>query len=120
MQSKTALKVSCTWIIGSAIITYQEQQHGYCKNGTSSCKPNTFVEVIDRGGQTRRVVVEVEPYGIDYVNVLSGLEGGEVLKAQVDASKSGRMNVNKRGSNNKNSKNTPSRSSGGFAPPPGF
>ena len=83
-------------------------------------KENTFVEVIDRGGQTHRVVVEVEPYGIDYVNVLSGLEGGEVLKAQVDASKSGRMNVNKRGSNTKNSKNTPSRSSGGFAPPPGF
>ena len=83
-------------------------------------KNNTFVEVIERGGQTQRVAVEIEPYGIDYVNILSGLEGGEVLKAQVDASKSGRMNVNKRGANNKNSKNNTSRPSGGFAPPPGF
>ena len=82
-------------------------------------KGESFVEVVERGGQTKKISVEVEPYSIEYVNVLSGLQGGEILKAQVDASKSGRMNVNKRGQNTKNSNNRPS--GGGFSgPPPGF
>ena len=82
-------------------------------------KGSTFVDVIERGGQVKRTEVEVEPYGIEYVNVLSGLQGGEILKAQVDATKSGRMNVQKRGTNNKSGNNR--QQGGGFGgPPPGF
>lgn len=58
-------------------------------------KGSSFAEII-ANGRTEKVDVEVEPYGVDYVNVLSGLEGGEVLKAQSAPAKSGRMNVNKR------------------------
>lgn len=82
-------------------------------------KGSSFVEVLERGGQTKKVEVEVEPYGVDYVNVLSGLQGGEMLKAQSAANKSGRMNVQKRGTNNRNGNNR--AQPGGFGgPPPGF
>lgn len=84
-------------------------------------KGSSFVEIVERGGQTQKVAVEVEPYGTDYVNIISGLEGGEMLKAQSDASKSGRMSVQKRGANTKNAgNNNRNQGGGGFGgPPPG-
>lgn len=54
---------------------------------------SAFVEVLKDDGKTERIAVEVEPYGIDYVNVLSGLHGGEILVAQRQAARSGRMSV---------------------------
>lgn len=84
-------------------------------------KGNSFVEILENG-KTLKVAVEVEPYGTGYVNVLSGLEGGEILKAQSDASKSGRMSVQKRGANSKNNNNNRNPGGGGGfgGPPPGF
>lgn len=78
-----------------------------------------FVEVIGRNGSVTKQSVEVEPYGTDYVNIISGLEGGEVLKAQSSESKSGRMRVNStRGNNSSNNKNG-MPGGGGFGGPPG-
>ena len=83
-------------------------------------KDGAFAEILSRDGKTKRVNVTVEPYGLEYVNILSGLEGGEMLKAQSDASKSGRMSVSKKGQkatkNNKNQQQGP----GGMGGPPPF
>ena len=84
-------------------------------------KGTAFAEILSRDGKSTKVAVEVEPYGLEYVNVLSGLEGGEILKAQSDASKSGRMSVSKKGqkANKKknNQQNQPPMGAGG---PPMF
>ena len=81
---------------------------------------SAFVDVLENG-RTTRVAVEVEPYGTGYVNVLSGLSGGETLKAQSDASKSGRMSVSARGAPARNSSGSSNRQGSGFGgPPPGF
>ena len=56
-----------------------------------------FVEKIERGGKITKIEVEVEPYTVDYVNIKSGLSGGEMLKAQSSASKSGRMRTTSKG-----------------------
>ena len=80
-------------------------------------KGTTFVEIVESNGKTQKVAVEVEPYGTEYVNIKSGLEGGERLKAQSSASKSGRMRVNSRKTGSKNQQNN---QPGGFGgPPPG-
>ncbi len=83
-------------------------------------KGKAFAEILSRDGKTTKVEVAVEPYGLEYVNVISGLSGGEMLKAQSDASKSGRMSVSKKGQkakkNNNNQKNQPPMGAGG--PPP--
>lgn len=55
-------------------------------------KGTAFVEIVGKGGVTRKEV-QVEPYGANYVNILGGLQGGEVLKAQSEASKSGKMST---------------------------
>lgn len=52
-----------------------------------------FVEVVGRGGAITKKTVEVEPFGAYYVNIVRGLEGGEVLKAQSSAQKSGRLST---------------------------
>lgn len=78
-----------------------------------------FAEIIGRDGKTTKVVVKVQPYGIDYVNILEGLSGGEILKAQSSASKSGRMRIS--GKNGKNSqKNGNQGGPGGMGGPPPF
>lgn len=79
-----------------------------------------FAEIIGRDGKTQKVEVKVQPYGIDYVNILEGLSGGEVLKAQSSAEKSGRMRVsgkNGKSSSNKNAGNS-QNGPGGMGPPP--
>ena len=84
-------------------------------------KGTAFVEIIGRDGKTTKVEVSVEPYGLEYVNVLSGLNGGEMLKAQSDASKSGRMSVSKKGQKaNKNNKNQQNQMPMGAGGPPPF
>lgn len=78
-----------------------------------------FAEIIGRDGKTTKVAVKVQPYGIDYVNILEGLSGGEILKAQSSASKSGRMRIS--GKNGKNSqKNGNQGGPGGMGGPPPF
>ena len=83
-------------------------------------KDGAFAEILGRDGKTTKVSVTVEPYGLEYVNVVSGLNGGEMLKAQSNSSKSGRMSVSKKGQkankNNNNQKNQPPMGAGG--PPP--
>ena len=81
-------------------------------------KGTAFAEVLSRDGKSTKVAVEVEPYGLEYVNVISGLEGGEMLKAQSNASKSGRMSVSKKGQKaSKNKKNQQNQPPMGGMPP---
>ena len=83
---------------------------------------SAFVEVIEKNGDVSKKTVQVEPYGIDYVNVTSGLAGGETLKAQSSAEKSGRMSTQKRGAtstkNNQNRRNEAGGPMGGGGMPP--
>ena len=66
--------------------------------------------MLARGNEKRSV--KVQPYGSEYVKVLEGLEGGEVLIQQTTPKRSG-MNRNRNGSGSqKNSGN--SRGSAGF------
>ena len=66
--------------------------------------------VIARTGEKRSV--KVAPYGREYVKILEGLEGGEVLLQQTQASKSGQN----RGNSNGNGRPP----AGGMAPAGGF
>lgn len=67
-------------------------------------KGAVFAEVVNprdvssSNPRTERVEVKVLPYGANYVQIVEGLKGGEILKAQSSASKSGRMSVTKKGS----------------------
>lgn len=83
------------------------------ENGTA------FAEIVGRDGKTAKVEVKVQPYGIDYVNILEGLSGGEILKAQSSASKSGRMRIsgkNGKNSNRNNNQGGPGGMTGGHPP----
>jgi len=80
-------------------------------------KGTAFVEIVGRNGNTEKVEVQVQPYGTDYVEITNGLEGGEVLKAQSSASKSGRMRTFKRGSSSKNKNSGAGGPMGGGMPP---
>ncbi len=77
-----------------------------------------FVDVVS-GNDVKRVFVSVEPYSLDYVRILSGLSGGEILKAQSSAEDSGKMRTMKRGDSKKNAKGTQTRG-GQNAPPSPF
>lgn len=66
---------------------------------------NAYVELFRTG---KKIEVQVQPYGKDYVKITSGLNGGEILKAQSVPMQSG---WNKRGGDNKNP--------GAGGPPPG-
>ena len=82
-------------------------------------KGSAFAEILERDGKTTKVEVVVEPYGLDYVNILSGLSGGEILKAQSSAGESGRMRNSKKGqkANAKNNRNQPQGGMMGGPPP---
>ncbi|MBP3772074.1 MAG: HlyD family efflux transporter periplasmic adaptor subunit [Treponema sp.] len=96
---------------GKIQITEPEQKLVVERFAIGRDKGTAFAEIMNRDGSTTKVAVEVEPYGLEYVNVISGLEGGEILKAQSDVSKSGRMSVSKKGQkaqkNNKNQQQQP-------------
>ncbi len=79
-----------------------------------------FAEVVERGGKTTKVEVEVEPYTADYVNIKSGLKGGEILKAQSSAGKSGRMKTTTKGKSSSQNNSPPKGGiPGGFGGMPG-
>lgn len=69
-------------------------------------KGKTFVETIEKNGATRQVDVKVQPYGQEFVEILDGLEGGEILKELSPSSISGRFSQKgQKSSNNKNNNN---------------
>ena len=70
--------------------------------------------ILARGNEKRNV--EVMQYGRDYVKVLSGLQGGEVLLQVGEIPKSGTAANRNRSSNN----NSNNRNGGGGAPAGGF
>jgi len=70
--------------------------------------------VLAKGEQKKSV--KIQPYGMEYVKVLEGLEGGEVLLQQSTPKMSG-MNRNRPGNSNSNNKNK-NNNGGGF--PGGF
>lgn len=73
--------------------------------------------VLAKTGEKRSV--KVAPYGREYVKILEGLEGGEVLLQQTQASKSGQNRNNRNSANNGNSSTGANRSGTGLMPPPG-
>ena len=104
---------------GKIQITEPEQKLVVERYAIGHEKGTAFVEIMSRDGKTTKVEVEVQPYGTDYVNILSGLEGGEMLKAQSSASKSGRMSVSKKGQKaQKNNKNNQQQGGMMGGPPP--
>jgi len=46
-------------------------------------KTGAFVEVIGDDGTVSKTSVKIEPYGTNFVKILSGVEEGDILKAQV-------------------------------------
>lgn len=78
-----------------------------------------YVELLKSG---KKISVQVQPYGSDYVKILSGLSEGEVLKAQSKPKMSG-WNKNQRMGGNKNQKQDKNGPIGGGmgagGPPPG-
>lgn len=48
-----------------------------------------YVEVIEKDGSVTKTPVEIVPYGTTYVKILSGLEEGDVLKAQTENTSGG-------------------------------
>lgn len=75
--------------------------------------------VLARGEQKKSV--KVQPYGNEYVKVLEGLEGGEVLIQQTTPKTSGQnRNRNNSGSSSRGSGSGSGRGGGGSAPAGGF
>ena len=78
----------------------------------------SFAEKILKDGSVQTVDVNIEPYGFDFVNIISGLQEGDVLKNQGGGLKSGRL----RGSSSGNKQGSGNNRSGGMpagSPPPG-
>lgn len=103
---------------GKIQITEPEQKLVVERYAIGREKGGAFAEIMGRDGKTTKVSVTVEPYGLEYVNVLTGLKGGEILKAQSDASKSGWMRVTKKGAKGKKNKNAQNGPAGMGGPPP--
>lgn len=79
---------------------------------------------VELAKNNETIEVKVRPYNKEYVKVLEGLRGGEILKAQSSPKKSG-TNKNKKNTNSKdknsnmNGLNGPGSSKGAGGPPPG-
>lgn len=78
----------------------------------------THVEIIRKDGSSEIRDVKVKPYGMNYVTVLEGLEGGERLKQLSASSISGKMKDRKTGAANKPSQQGNSQKAFGGAPGP--
>ena len=81
----------------------------------------SFAEKILPDGSVQAVDVQIEPYGFEFVNVISGLEEGDVLKNQGGGLKSGKLRTNSQRGNPGQNKNSggmraPSGMSGGMPP----
>ena len=104
---------------GKIQITEPEQKLIVERYAIGHDKGTAFAEILGRDGKTTKVEVTVEPYGLDYVNIISGLSGGEMLKAQSSAGESGRMRISKKGQKaQKNNKNKQGQGGIGGGPPP--
>ena len=75
----------------------------------------SFAEKILPDGSVQAVDVQIEPYGFEFVNVISGLEEGDVLKNQGGGLKSGKLRTNSQRGNPGQNKN-----SGGMRAPSGM
>jgi len=77
-----------------------------------------YVEKITtKSGDSEKIFVELEPYGVDYVNILSGLSEGDMVKQLSEGSISGRFR-NNRQKNSKNKNNGKGEMQGAANPPP--
>lgn len=101
---------------GKIYITDPETKIVVEKYAIAHEKGETFVEILDKNGKITKKEVEVEPYTLEYVNVKSGLSGGEILKAQSSTEKSGRMRISNKGQ--KTNQNNKNNSQGGRPPMP--
>ena len=83
----------------------------------------SFAEKILKDGSIQTVDVNIEPYGFDFVNIISGLQEGDVLKNQGGGLKSGRLRgSSSKGSVSGNKQGSGNNRSGGMpagSPPPG-
>jgi membrane fusion protein (multidrug efflux system) len=88
-----------------------------------------YVEVINKDGSTTKTDITLKPYSTSYVNILSGLSGGETLKALSTSSISGRLKDSKSSSTTKTSSDKQDSGmggpgggygGGGFGGPPGM
>ena len=66
----------------------------------------SFAEKIMPDGSVQAVDVQIEPYGFEFVNVISGLEEGDVLKNQGGGLKSGKLRTNSQRGNPGQNKNS--------------
>jgi hypothetical protein len=73
----------------------------------------SFVEKINPDGSVETVDVKIAPYGFDYVNIISGLSEGDVVKNQGGGLKSGKLRTTSSRSGNNSNK---SSGSGGKMP----
>jgi multidrug efflux pump subunit AcrA (membrane-fusion protein) len=65
------------------VLLVERQAIGY-ENGRA------YAERVDEKGRDERIFVEVEPYGNNFVNILSGLNSGDTMKALQQTAVSGR------------------------------
>lgn len=66
---------------------------------------NTYVQKINGEDKDEKIIVEVVPYDIDYVKIISGLNEGDILKAQkreLSGKNAKALNKNSNGMNQKN------------------
>lgn len=90
---------------GKINITNPEEKIIVERSAIGYKKDSAYVEVLGKDKKLKQINVKVEPYGANYVNVVSGLNGGEILKGQSAPIKSGRM----KGMNKQSSRVMPPR-----------
>ncbi len=78
-----------------------------------------YVEkIISKAGGTKKIFVTVEPYGTEYVQIISGLSVGDSVKQLNAGAISGRFRNNRKKSNTKNDKSGKMGEPGGAGAPP--
>ena len=79
----------------------------------------SFAEKILPDGTVESVDIQIEPYGFEFVNIISGLNEGDVLKNQGAGLKSGRLRATSSKGNVNQSKNSSGIKSSGVKMPGG-
>ena len=79
----------------------------------------SFAEKILPDGSVQAVDIQIEPYGFEFVNIISGLNEGDVLKNQGAGLKSGRLRATSSKGNVNQSKNSSGIKSSGVKMPGG-
>lgn len=103
---------------GKIYITEPEQKLVVERYAIGRESDKAFVEILERNGKTTRQEVKVEPYTTDYVSIVSGLQGGELLKEQWTAGKSGRLRTTTKGKSSTTKMSSNNKNGGFGAPPP--